>query len=597
MDSTPKKWVLKPLSPSLQPSDLRTITGSSLSDLSDPDGLVSTSESTAVSHGDSSVASFSQSGDGWMDASSSQQDGGSTSDEWLPSSPSSTSSTYSGFYSFVEDPTSPEAERNEAWMVSPQRQTQLATLKQDREFKIQTYAGRKPESLFSDSNGDSRYAVDQNNSIGMIQAVEEKKLRKEIIRNQAPKKSKAFKGALADLDLSKSANKLIEGFCVSYSPVSPKPSQLQPPEPGSIDKQQINFSAARKQFLEMEQSELAAILTPSRSSRRHLNKSTQPDPGASSPQQVKVDHSATLFGPSENESYPEKKVVVSLTQESSVLDELDSCLEELSVEVGSSSIDDEDILNESIQERSTGMSASNYETPIEREIRLVQEREESLRRSRGLKPSSSLEMVEIQTKRLQFSQMPVKAKEKSRVSFDIQDEIQNKGEGEPQYQEGIMEGNLEPAPELEDRRMEWDHQDQRTEERPQSDEVDAEGFPSPCCPHRHSAETELSIIQMNSQPSSLGRRGQMVSVQFSDLTSPTSWSQSENLQSSGLQSRGQGAPDFIEKDIEESLRREQELQELRASREKTELFSPAPQANKKAASQFYPPGYPGMWFT
>ncbi|XP_044055367.1 mitotic interactor and substrate of PLK1 isoform X2 [Siniperca chuatsi] len=651
MDSTPRRWVLKPLSPLLHPSDLRTIAGPTQSDTPDLDDLVFTSDSISVGRSHSSVIVSSQQGDGSRDVVvqarqvAVSQDGGSTSDEWHPdspsnpSSPTSSSGSHCGFYSFVDDPTSPEAELNEAWMVSPQRQTQLATLKEEKGFKLQTYtSSRKPESLFSDSNGDSQYKVDMNNSTEVVQEEEEKQLRKEIIHSQAPKKNPAFKdqmSALENLDLSRSTNKLLEGFSVSYSPVSSRPEPLHPAEPGTIDKEQINFSAARQQFLKMEQDQFTALLNPLRSSKTHLNTSLQPDPDESLSKPVETYHSVevsedtTLFKPSEDETSPERKVTVcrteeSLSRQSSVFEDLDSGLEDLLVEVGGGYTNDEGVFNDNTQpENKSSKSTSDYETPIEREIRLVWEREENLRRSRGLQNKDSrAEMVEIKTKRLQSPLTPVKAKEKNRVSFIIQREIQkeNQRKEEPQQQGGILGRYPELPKELEDikRKFDKEDKDKRTEERPQSESGDAKVFLLPCCPHRHPKETELYISQMSSAPSSFSVRDsevqdtrgfhqdQMTSHSSSSpsspppqrdttLTTPRSWR--ENLESTGLQSRGQGAPDFIEKEIEEALRREQELRELRELRESREetdrqLFSPAPlveQATRMAVSQFYPP--------
>ncbi|XP_070687907.1 mitotic interactor and substrate of PLK1 isoform X2 [Pempheris klunzingeri] len=597
MDSTPRRWVLKPLSPQLQPSDLRTIASPTRSNLDDP---VFTTDSISIARPSSVVVSSLQ-GDGSPDVVvqarqvAVSQDGGSTSDEWHPSSPGSPSSStgsHCGFYSFVEDPTSPEAELNEAWMVSPQRQTLLATLKVERGFKLQTYtSSRKPESLFPDSNGDSQYHVDLKNGITVVQEEEERQLRDEIIRSQAPKKNPAFKDQLEGLDLSRSPNKLIEGFSLSYSPVGPEPSR--PAEPGTIDMEQINFSTARQQFLKMEQD--LATLNPLRSSKTHLNTPLQPDPDVSSAD-------TTLFKPAEEEEiYLDRKETVCLTEgspsrPSSMFDDLDSNVEELSVQVDSSSASDEGVFIDNRSSRFNG----GYETPIQREIRLAQEREANLRRSRGLKLSDSkAEIVEIKTKRLQSSLAPVRAKERNRVSFIIQQEIWSPSMEEPQQ---IL--RLNPPHEPEDTKTESDQpdEDQRTEERPQSGSV-----PSPCCPHRHPEGTELYISQMS--PATLGlHQDRLTSSSFHSPSSPSSptptpqrhmtstmpQSWRENLESTGLQSRGQGAPDFIEKEIEEALRREWELRELRESREETDqrLLSPAPlveQATKMAVSQFYPP--------
>lgn len=642
MDSTPRRWVLKPLSPLLQPSDLRTIDSPVRSDGLDDSFFSSNNISVACSQ--SSVVVSSQQGEWSRDVVvQSRQvamlhDRESTSDEWLPSnpsSPSSSSGSQCGFYSFVEDPMSPEAELNEAWMVSPQRQTQLATLKEEKGFKLQTYASnRKPESLFSENNGDSQYKVDLNNGVRVVQEEEANHLRKEIIRSQAPKKNPTFReelSVLENLDLSKTTKQLIEGFSVSDSPVRLKPEPLNTAEPANIDKEQINFSAARQQFLKMEQDQQTALLNPLRTSKTQLNTSLQSDTDASSLKQVETHHSIqesedmALSTPAEeDESLPERKVTVteeSLSRQSSVFDDLDSGLEELCVEVGAGYTSDEGMFNDNIQENRSSKFTSNNETPIEREIRLVQEREENLRRTRGLKHSDSRgEMVEIKTKRLQSPLTPIRTKERNRVSFIIQREIhkENQRKEEPQQQGGV----LRPYS-LDTQEFDQQQKDRTVEDRPLSESRDAEVFPSPCCPHRHLEETEsfFSYVRSSSfsardsevQDSRGFLKDRMTSssshsfspsspnpTHLRDLTSTTPRSWRENRESASLQSRGQFPLDFIEKEIEEDLRREQELKQLRASREKTDghIFSPAPlveQATKMAVSQFYPPGNTGTW--
>lgn len=535
--------MLKPLSPLLQPSDLRTIappTQNSAQDLDGPDGI-------SFSQGHSSVVISSQEDDGAQDVVVQawqvmvSQDEASPSDKCPPSSPNSSTGSHCGFYSFVEDPGSPEALLNEAWMVSPQRQAKLATLKEEKGFKLQSYSSnRKPESLFSENSEDCQYKVDPNNGIQVIGQEEEKELRKDIIRNQAPKKT-------SNLDLRGSTNQLIEGFSVTYSPISSRPDHLRPPEPGTIDNEQINFNAVRKQFLKIEQ-----LLSPPHSIASCLN---------SSQQQVEVTKHTV---PSEHdEKVTTCQPVESPHRMSVVFDEQD-----LSQEADS---------NKPLQENSSAGSSINCETPIEREIRLNQEREENLRHSRGLKHSDGrVEMIEIKIKRLQSPLL--KTKDKSRVSFIIQQETQNQNQ---RKQEHLQQGQCDTQ-ELEDLRTEHDQQDKRTEHGAQCDPGEAPIFPSCYCPHQHSEET--------------GSGAQEVSTltHHSKTMQSTSWFWKENHEC-----RRQGAQAFIEKEIEEYLRREKELKDLRESREGTQLqlFSPAAlveQATRMAECQFYPPVGTGM---
>lgn len=627
MDSVPRRWVLKPLAPLLQPSDLRTITNQTWTSSPEQDDSVFSPDSISITHSVSSVVVSSQgdwsrdvvvqarqvavSRDGGGDGRSSSS---SSSNEWHPSSPSSSSGSQSGFYSFVEDPTSLEAELNEAWMISPQRQSQLATLKEEKGFKLQTYSSsRKPESLFSETNRDSQYKVDPENGLVVVREEEERQLRKEIIRSQAPK-SPVRKDL--DLDSNRSTNSLIEGFSVSYSPARTR-QEPSPTEPGIIDQEQINFSAARQQFLKIEQDRMAALLNPLRFSKDQLNQSLKPDPEESSSQQVlisdvQVSEDTQRLRPTEEETFPQRRVTVSRTEnspstQSSVFDDLDSVLEERSLDLEVSYTSDEDVFDDK--------STKDSETPIEREIRLVQEREKNLRLSRGMELSDDkTEMVQIRTKRLPSGQTPVRGKEKNRVSFIVQQEIQKNQRKEdlgrgmfqdryslnPPQEPGYIMGALDPEDEVEGSKL-----------KPRSEE-----FPSPCCPHRHPEDTELYISHRNSsqlfslrdsvvQDSRGFYQDQTTSSSSSSShssprltrrhdvtqTRPRSWR--ENLGSTGLRSRGQGAPDFIEKEIEEVLKREQELKELRESRERPDrqLSSPAPlvdQATKIAVSQFYP---------
>lgn len=525
MDAIPRRWLLKPLSPVLQFSDLRTISTGP------------TQTESSLDHLDFSAA-LSRSSQ-WISRSPEEefqaqhiavyQDGVNSSYEWPPSSPSSPGSSSSGsqtgFYSFVEDPTSPEAELNKAWMVSPQRHAQLATLKTEKGFKLQTYANyRKPQSLFSESNGDSQYQVDLNHGDRALQEEDEKHLRKEIIRNQAPKKNL----------------RLTEG-----SGVTSRTQQLGPAAaPSTVNMVSIDFNSARQQFIKFEQDQASSsFLSPANFCTTYMN---VPQPR----------------GNLENVGQIEEH----LSQQSSVVDGLGSRLEGLSVEAAYGS--------SSKREASDGSLTPKYETPIEREIRLTQEREENLRRSRGLKISTS-EIVEIRTKRLQSPQTPTKAQG---LHLGIQ------------QLQGNVQKRQDPDPEDARRKDAQNAEVQRSGERPESG--DTTDFFSPCCPHQHTKETEFHICNSTSDspsvpvvqdtrslhPDLLASSPDISPATIQPVDRPWSWR--ETLQLKGLQPRKAGAPSIIQQEIEEVLKREEELRELRDS-SSPHLVSPgAPLVNQ-----------------
>lgn len=220
MKSMPKRWTIQPLSKKLEPTDLCPM---HIPPTADNPHRIDHSMSYSKS-GNSTTFSFdrltfTQSP---VEASSQKEvycdmavearqvtvlDGqGNASNDWHPSfsssqsSPARGKSSHSGFYSIVEDPSSQEAELNETWMESPQRKATLATLKEKDSFKLQTYSrGRKPQSLFKESNEDSRYQVDDSRPQA-VNRHEEKQLRQQIICSQAPKQNPGFKNQWSALE-------------------------------------------------------------------------------------------------------------------------------------------------------------------------------------------------------------------------------------------------------------------------------------------------------------------------------------------------------------------------------------------------------------
>ncbi|XP_072516327.1 mitotic interactor and substrate of PLK1 [Salminus brasiliensis] len=613
MGSTPKRWVLKPLMPKLEKSDLRAMLSPGSESPQSPDISWSRGrdgdsptfgfDNISVTRIHSSVTVSVPNGEDAKDVvvlarQVAVSEEGSTTEDGLPSDPSSPgtpSSTDSrvGFYSFVEDPTSPEAEKNEAYMVSPERQAKLSTLKEKSSFKLQTYVEeRRPEKLFEESNGDSHYKVEDASA---EDSDEEKPDRTEIIRSQAPKKNLVFKeqwSSLENLDLSKNPHSLVEGFSLCFSPVSTKSPQTEV-EPGTIDNQQIDFNTARKQFLLMEQSKE----NPFRYSPQQMPQFSKPWVRSLSAEADLFTKDVSKNKSSKDESsqkIQEDKTKMTVTvyedpddrMQGTLIDDLDSGF-------GDRSAPDE-ILPSMSEMWNTPTVTSMSETPIEREIRIAREREEDLRRLRGIFREDTSEMVEIKTKPI-LSQpashlKPIKAKETNRVSFLIQREMdrmsrnqgphdqetpsdldeKRKTSGSQSYQEPIRAVTVEDP---------W------IAERPvlleQRDVPDSQETLSPCCPHRHKDE---AMIQKWPTEEFQGRtvrtsfyvnEGATESEKtHSPINSPSSplepVRRSKSIaarrsywEGSGEWPRLQNTSDVIRKEIEEDLRREQELQELR----------------------------------
>lgn len=663
MTSSPKRWVIKPFSPKLEQTDLRSMlspTGRIQSpdpwSSRDSDSLKFSFESVSVTGMQPTVMVSYRSDENTPDVvvqarQVAVSEDGSDSEDWRPSNPSSpgtpsSTGSHVGFYSFVEDPASPEAEMNEAYMLSPERQAKLNTLKEKSAFRLQTYVEEKrPGRLFEESNDDKPYHVE-----GFYKGndVEDNPDRIEIIRKQAPRKNPVLKeqwSALENLDLSNTPQRLVDGFSLRYSPVSSKAEEVKV-EPGTIDNNQIDFNTARRQFLMMEESKQKSF----QHSPQQLpyfaklrGRTLSPKASIFPSKQVSQENSLRE-NPIQLRTQLESKIkTVTLTEDtedefqSSVRDDVDSVLSAGYVSDGSISND------LSVSEiGSTILPHNAGETPIEREIRINQEREENLRRSRGILRADSSEMVEIRTKpiRTYLSPQikPPKPKDTNRVSFLIQRGFEL--EKRQQSQNRLSSLYNQEQAEVKEKRKAYESQPDEgaitswrtnpretptNEERTSSVEdpehekkSDSEEVLSPCCPHRHPDEstfqrnytesktfeyqdgkvniiaqptenipskvrlykdnifeTQSSTLRTKTEPfwiaengTSMPWKNRLSSLNTLSQPEPTKNSRytptwRSHLERTTWSPQLLNAPDSIREEIQQDLKREQELQELR----------------------------------
>ncbi|NXR38459.1 MISP protein, partial [Zosterops hypoxanthus] len=241
--------------------------------------------------------------------------------------------------------------------------------------------------------------------------------RKEVIRSQVMKKSSTIAERWSSLDELSSINTSVgsqgEGRHTASVPTSfaicfdkPSPGRTATPvDPENIDTEQINFSAARQQFLMLEKT----------------------NPGS-------------FFSPEQQTMSPRPESVTRVTREEWYSPETATKSTRGYGSAGASSQSKTDksvyqvygTFNVDLSAGSNGLGKEtrvSNETPIEREIRMALEREENLWKERGIQRlTSSSEIVEIQTKpvlNIHTSPGPGrKGKDRGRASLYVQREIE-----------------------------------------------------------------------------------------------------------------------------------------------------------------------------
>ncbi|NWH70740.1 MISP protein, partial [Piaya cayana] len=238
--------------------------------------------------------------------------------------------------------------------------------------------------------------------------------RKEVIRSQVMKKSSTIAERWSSLDElsslnagtgSQGENKDSGSFTTSFAVSFDKPSSRRaatPVDPESIDTEQINFSAARQQFLMLEKTNPGSFFSPGQQ--------------AASPKPESITRvSRQEWRSPETATKPVRGYGGAGASGQGRMDENVYQVYSVSYKTPSNGLDKE--------------TKTSNETPIEREIRMAMEREERLWKERGIqRPTSSNELVEIQTKpflSMQASPGPGrKGKDKGRASLYVQREIE-----------------------------------------------------------------------------------------------------------------------------------------------------------------------------
>ncbi|NXQ69030.1 MISP protein, partial [Quiscalus mexicanus] len=238
--------------------------------------------------------------------------------------------------------------------------------------------------------------------------------RKEVIRSQAMRKSSTIAERWSSMDELGSISSQAEGRHTGSVPTSfaiwfdkPSPGRAATPvDPENIDTEQINFSAARQQFLMLEKTNPGSFFSPG--------------------QQAMSPRPESVTKASREEWHSPEMATKGTRGYSSAGASSQSGTDKSVYQVYG--VTSNETFNVDLRVSSNRTRLSN-ETPIEREIRIAMEREENLWKERGIQRlTSSSELVEIQTKpvlNIHSSPGPGrKGKDRGRASLYVQREIE-----------------------------------------------------------------------------------------------------------------------------------------------------------------------------
>ncbi|NXP75917.1 MISP protein, partial [Ramphastos sulfuratus] len=276
--------------------------------------------------------------------------------------------------------------------------------------------------------------------------------RREIIRSQAVRKSSTIAERWSSMDELSSINtstgsqgegrhsgSFSTSFAITFDRL-PSRRAVTPVDSENIDTEQINFSAARQQFLMLEKTSPGSFFSPGQ-------QAMSPKPESMTKVSRQEWHSpemATMAArgqgnagtPSQSRTDKTVYQVYSVAHRTPVKEEIYA-------------------------------PSSSNETPIEREIRMAMEREETLWKERGIQRlTSGSEMVEIQTKPL-FSMHTSpgpgrKGKDNGRASLYVQREIEQETKREEDLRrQGRLPGTYDRGTqqELDERRRVFEQEE------------------------------------------------------------------------------------------------------------------------------------------